>query len=194
MAFDLTCLHDREGEAQIGELGRRRRALGHHPERGRRRARPRSRSWTRKPPLTERSVELARLRREQAAGQQQAEVLLGGEHRARRLVGLGGDHHLGEQVGDLARASPSSGRLSATMPPIGALRVAGERPARRPSARSSPSAHAAGVGVLDDRDRGLGELADQLEGGIGVGEVVVGQLLALDLPRRGDARRRRSAR
>ena len=37
-------------------------------------------------------------------------------------------------------------------------------------------------------DRVRIELADQLEGGVGVVDVVVGELLALQLPRRGDAR------
>ena len=47
---------------------------------------------------------------------------------------------------------------------------------------------AAGIGMLDDGDGGLGELGRQLVGGVGVVEIVVGELLALDLPRRGDAR------
>ncbi len=46
---------------------------------------------------------------------------------------------------------------------------------------------AARVGVLDDRDRRLGEFGDQLVGGVGVGVVVVGQFLALDLARGRDA-------
>src|SRR5205814_4305053 len=43
--------------------------------------------------------------------------------------------------------------------------------------------YAARVGVLDDRDRRFGEFSYQLEGGVGVRVVVVGQLLALQLPR-----------
>jgi hypothetical protein len=47
--------------------------------------------------------------------------------------------------------------------------------------------HAAGVGVLDD-DAGRGgvEQLDALQGRVGVGDVVVGQFLALDLAGGGD--------
>ena len=48
--------------------------------------------------------------------------------------------------------------------------------------------HAAGVGVLDDDDRRAVEFRHAFEGGVGVVQVVVGQLLALHLPRRRDAR------
>ena len=44
--------------------------------------------------------------------------------------------------------------------------------------------------MLDDGDRGRArgiELADQLEGGVGIVDVVVGQLLALKLASGGDA-------
>ncbi len=87
-------------------------------------------------------------------------------------------------------ASASSRRFSATMPPkaetgsqASALQIGlRQRRALR---------HAARVGVLDDRDRrgaGRVELADQLEGRVGVVDVVVGELLALQLPGGGDAR------
>ena len=49
---------------------------------------------------------------------------------------------------------------------------------------------AAGVGVLDDRDRrraGRIEFRDAFEGRVGVVDVIVRELLALDLSRRGDA-------
>ena len=49
---------------------------------------------------------------------------------------------------------------------------------------------AAGIGVLDDRDRGgpSGSNSATSSGGVGVDDVVVGELLALHLPRGGDAR------
>ena len=43
--------------------------------------------------------------------------------------------------------------------------------------------YAAGVGVFDDRNGRRSKLSDQLEGGVGVAIIVVGQLLALELPR-----------
>ena len=49
--------------------------------------------------------------------QEQAQVGLGGEGAARGRVGAGCDHDLGEELGDGAAASPSIGRLQATMPP-----------------------------------------------------------------------------
>ena len=58
------------------------------------------------------------------------------------------------------------------------------------SARVAPVAHAAGIGVLDDGDgrrAGRFELAGQLERRVGVVDVVVGQLFALQLARRSDA-------
>ncbi len=44
--------------------------------------------------------------------------------------------------------------------------------------------------MLDDRDSRRRELGHQLECGVGVGVIVVGQLLALQLPGAGDARTR----
>ena len=58
---------------------------------------------------------------------------------------------------------------------IGAVLVRGDR-------------HAARVGVLDHDDGRLAELGHAFVGGVGVVDVVVGELLALDLARRGDAR------
>ena len=80
----------------------------------------------------------------------------------------------------------SSGRFSATMPPK-ALTGSQASALSQASRRLRADRGAARVGVLDDRDRRLGELGDQLVGGVGVGVVVVGQLLALDLARGRDA-------
>ena len=54
--------------------------------------------------------------------------------------------------------------------------------------------NAAGIGVLDDDDgrSAVAELGDELERGIGVVEIVVAELLALDLLGLGDAARRGS--
>jgi hypothetical protein len=66
-------------------------------------------------------------------------------------------------------------------------RVAGQGPLIG-LALAAADGHAAGIGVLDDRHgRALGrvELGDQLEGRVGVVDVVVAELLALQLGRRG---------
>ena len=80
----------------------------------------------------------------------------------------------------------SSGRLSATMPPK-ALTGSQASALSQASRRLAADRGAARVGVLDDRDGRRGEFGDQLEGGVGVGVVVVGQLLALELARGRDA-------
>ena len=46
---------------------------------------------------------------------------------------------------------------------------------------------AAGIGMLDDDDRGLVEFRHQLIGGVGIVQIVVAQLLALELAGGGDA-------
>jgi hypothetical protein len=53
----------------------------------------------------------------QAAGDQQAQVLLGGEHGDGVVVGVGGDDHLGEDLDHLQRGRLGQARLTATMPP-----------------------------------------------------------------------------
>ena len=64
----------------------------------------------------------------------------------------------------------------------GADRVASER--LIPGfAQARADRDAARVGVLDDRHRRRSEFGDQLEGGVGIGIVVVRQLLALELAR-----------
>ena len=83
----------------------------------------------------------------------------------------------------------SSGWFSATMPAESGGAVAIERLPVGFGKRLAPR-HAARVGVFDDRaGRAVRrvEFADQLESGIGVVDVVVGQLLALMLARGGDA-------
>ena len=128
----------------------------------------------------------------QAAGGQQAQVLLRGEDR------LG-----------LVASRPGAITTSVKMPVISRGRRRIDRAVERDDAAEGADGiaaqrlgvglgqrraerHAARVGMLDDGDgrRGLGiELRHQLEGRVGVVEVVVGQLLALVLHGRRHARR-----
>ena len=94
------------------------------------------------------------------------------------------------KISVMARAvSASSVRLSATMPPKAEVESQAQRLAIGVE-QVGPFGDAAGIGVLDD-DAGRGarrvELADAFVGRVGVVDVVVGQLLALQLPRGGDA-------
>jgi hypothetical protein len=77
-------------------------------------------------------------------------------------------------------AAASSGRFAATMPPKAET---GSQRSARSQAAGEVVRHgdAARVGVLDDDDGGRLELRHRLEGGVGVVQVVVGQLLALRL-------------
>ena len=183
----LDVLGDLPGELEVGHLGVGRRLLGHHLELD----------------IVEPAIVAAlhqhaagqRLERDagllrigQRAGDQQAEVLLGGDDLLRRVAGRRRDDHFGEDLDDLDRrrlvdllierddAAERRRRIAAMRLGIGV----GER-------RSS--CDAAGIGVLDDRDRRhiRVELADQLERRIGVVEIVVAQRLALELRRRRDA-------
>ena len=75
------------------------------------------------------------------------------------------------------------------MPPNADVGVAGQRLAIGLD-EVAAFRHAAGIGVLDDGDRGGApgiELGDAFVGRVGVVDVVVGELLALHLPRGGDA-------
>ena len=100
----------------------------------------------------------------------------------------GRDHHLGEDAA-IASAVARVERLVQRHDPAegrGAVAVIGR--AIGLDQRRAPR-DPAGVGVLDDRaGRPVGgvELGDELEGGVGVGDVVVAQRLALQLLRRGD--------
>jgi hypothetical protein len=104
-----------EGEQHVLDLLRRRLTAGDDLQVGEGLIRLRSRDWTRKPPATERNTSPGQ-RVGQAVGQQQAQVLLGGEDRAGFLVGAGGDDDLGEDVGD-QRVGAVQGRLTAMTPP-----------------------------------------------------------------------------
>ena len=134
-----------------------------------------------------RAIDLAGCQRiRKPIGQQQAQVLLGGEDSLGLLVGAGGDDHLGEDVGDQPGVGPGQAPVDGDDAAEGRDRVALQRPG---IGRRQIAAHgdAAGVGVFDD-DAGRGlELGDQLIGGVGVGDIVVAQLLALQLAGVGDA-------
>ncbi|MPL60780.1 hypothetical protein SDC9_06342 [bioreactor metagenome] len=125
----------------------------------------------------------------QRAGDQQPHVLLLCHDRLRRLVDGGGDDDLREDLGDrlggfrverlVQRDDAAEGR--------GAVAVEG---ALVGVEQAGAGGDATGVGVLDDRaGRGLGaEFGDEFKGRVGVVDVVVGQFLALQLFRRGNAR------
>ena len=117
------------------------------------------------------------------------------KHRARLVVDGGRDDHLQEQRRPSPRAvAASSGRLTATMPPKALTGSQAQRLAQA-SVRVAPMATPHGLACLMMATRRRRELGDQLEGGVGIVEVVVAELLALHLLGAGDARprRRRSA-
>ena len=157
--------------------------------------RPLSRSWTSSPPAIT-AIDLAAARGiGQLAGQQQAQVLLFGEDRARRLVGIRRDDDFGEDLRDRFGGRrierPVGGDDSAERRDA----VAGQRlvPGIEQAVARGDSAR---VGVLDDDDRRrpVAELGDEVERGTGVVEVVVAELLALHLLGLGDAARVRADR
>src|SRR5436309_827047 len=74
-----------------------------------------------------------------------------------------------------------------------ATRKANKRSASSCSLGRRRDGDAAGIGMLDDRDRRPVELGDQLVGGVGVVEIVVAERLALQLAGGGDAGPRRRA-
>ena len=101
-------------------------------------------------------------------------------------VGLGRDDDLDKDFRDRLGGGGVERAVERDDAAERADRVAGERLVPG-LAQARADRGAARVGVLDDRDRRLGEFGDQLVGGVGVGVVVVGQLLALDLARGRDA-------
>ena len=128
MAFDFTCLADAEGEQQVGQLGRASARAWSRPSarrgrRGRRRA-PAPGSRRRR----ERTGHARRRRVGHAAGQQQAQVLLRREDRARAVVGVGRDDHLGEDLGDLLGRGGVERPVDRDDAAEGADRVAGAAP------------------------------------------------------------------
>ena len=182
-------LGDAKGEFQIGQLLRRRRALGHDLQRH----------------IVDDGVVAAL--REKAAGD-------GAQRQARsaRIGQAAGQAAAANSSSPPTSAIASSSASGAMMTSVKISTIfralaASSLPVQRDDAaegRDRIAAQrleigllqrrafrdAAGVGVLDDRDRrrarGI-EFRDAFEGRVGVVDVVVGELLALDLPRRGDA-------
>src|SRR5690606_31479992 len=127
-----------------------------------------------------------------AFGYEQAQVLFRLKDAARIVIRSGGDDDLGEDLGDLCgsgaiqrlieRDDPAKGRGAVTVKGVFIRLLQGRR-----------AGNAAGVGVFDDGAGGAvaaGELADQLERGVGVVDVVIAQVFALKLAGGRDARAR----
>ena len=127
----------------------------------------------------------------QAAGRQQAQILLPGEDGFGLVRRVGRDHHLGEDLGDLQRGGRVDRPIEGDDASEGADRIAFQC-AHVGFAERRTDGDAAGIRVLDDghgRAQAGIELRGELERGIRVIEVVVGQLLALMLDQSGDAGR-----
>ena len=130
----------------------------------------------------------------QSPSHQQAQILLGRQDAARIFVGIGRDDHFGENLGNLFRGRAVQFLIERQHATERALGVTRQRRQVR-VLQGLAQRDAARVGVLDD---GAGrtlrriELRHQLIGGVGVIDVVVGQLLALQLPGAGDTRARRA--
>ena len=119
------------------------------------------------------------------AGHQQPQVLLRGNDRLRLLARFRRDDHLGKGLDDLLGGFRVERPVHRDDPAECRDRVAGERLEIGLLQRSA-FGNAARVGVLDDRHGRTAlriELADQFESRVGVVDVVVGELLALQLPR-----------
>ncbi len=86
--------------------------------------------------------------------------------------------------------SPSTSRLVPTMPPKIDTGSQARHLRNASASEHCGGRHAARVGVLDGHGDGLAELLHQLEGGVGVDDVVERELLPLELRRLGDGRLR----
>ena len=142
-----------------------------------------SRDCSRKPPDDFAQRNAGRRRIGQAAGEQQAQILLRREDAARVGIGVGRDDHFGEDLGELLGGRAVERAVAGDDAAIGADRIAAQRE-RVGFGERLGGRDAARVGVLDDGDGGvvLGvELGDDFVGGVGVVDVVVGELLAADL-------------
>ena len=134
--------------------------------------------------------EADRARIGQAAGEQQPQIAPLGDHGNRVFGRIGRDNDLGEDFGDRLRGLRIQRLVQCDDAAIGRGRVAGER-AEIGGGEIGPFGDAARVGVLDDH-AGRGplriEFGDAFERRIGIVDVVVGQLLALQLAQGRNAR------
>ena len=125
----------------------------------------------------------------QAAGEQQTQVLLGCDQRDRLFIGVRRDDHFGEDLHDLGCSSRIELAVQCDNAAKCGDRIAGECALISLCERGA-FGHATGIGVFDDGDRrracGI-EFAHALKGGVGVVDIVVGELLALHLACGGDA-------
>ena len=186
----LHMLGDGDGEEEVGALPLGRRAPSHRLER--RRRDPRRVLRLHQEAVLQRAHHepFTAVVRRPGTGQEEAQVALGGEDGTGVGISLGRDHDLGEEAGDGAGGGTVQRPVGRDHPAEGAHRVAGLRLLVGGHQRVAEG-DAAGVAVLDDGDRRRAELAHQRVGRIGIGEVVVARLLALDQRGLGDAGGRR---
>ena len=126
----------------------------------------------------------------QVAGQQQAEILLLREDGLGRVIGVGRGDDFGEDAADRFGGGAVERAVDRDDAAKGRDAVAGERGLIGFDQRVA-GGDAAGIGVLDDDDgrRAVAKFADQLQRGVGVVVIIVGEFLALDLLRLSDAAR-----
>ena len=118
----------------------------------------------------------------QTIDQQQTQILLRREQLARAFVGTRRDHDFGEDMADRLCRGAVQRPVDRDNPAERRDAVTGER--RIPGGAQAVAArHAARIGMLDDDDRrrSVAKFGDKLERRIGVGEVVIAELLALNL-------------
>ena len=121
-------------------------------------------------------------------GLQQSQVLLRGEDRQSLRVEAGGDHDLGEDVLDLFGQFGGNGAVGGDHPTKRGDRIAGMGPAvglRDVRTHRDP----ARIGVFDDRDTRLSEVARSAVGSLAVGVVVVAHGFAVQQLGLGDSLR-----
>ena len=121
-------------------------------------------------------------------GEQQAQILFACKDLQRVLIRARGDHHFGEDASDGFRRRAVERLVDRNDAAKGRDRIAPERLFISIS-QSRPGGDAARIGVLDDGAgrAGIPPFGDEVERTIGIVQVVVTQLLALHLARRGNA-------
>ena len=119
-------------------------------------------------------------------GHQHPQILRLGKDRQGLRIGAGRHDHLGEDRRYGPRRRLIEWPVEGDDPAESADRIGPQRQPIRLLERGSQS-RSAGIGMLDDhrrRRRGRIELGDAFERRIGIGDIVVGKLLALQLSRR----------